>query len=627
MATTLTSTSTEASFNAASRPKPAAASARPRRRFGVKTIALFVVLVLIGGFAALATTWKNSGAGPTDLQAAIVSPQTFNVVLKEKGELKAAKSTDVKCEVEGRSTIISLIPEGTPVQQGDLLVTLASDEIENKIRESELKEANAITTFESAKTELDIQRDKNASDIRKAELQIELKGLELKKYEEGDWAQKLKDAEVAIQQAEITLERRKQDFEASQKLYEKKYTTQTEYEEAEFNFKKAGWDLDKAKMALEVLNKYTHIADSKLKTSDLEEARKEAERVRKNAEAEEIKKLRNVEGREKELALIQDQLAKFRTQKEKCRIVAPTQGFVVYYTGGGGRWNMNSEGQIKEGAEVFERQVLMQLPDISEMMVTVRIHEAKTDKLKIDQPATVTVEGLPGRRFPGKVRKIAALADSQNSWLNPDLKEYETEILLDPTDAPLKPGVTAHAEIMVTTVEDQLAVPVQAIYAKSGKRFVFRQNRNTSEAVPVEVGPVGNEWAAIASGLESGDRVLMAITDEHRRMIPDAPAGEERTAGSGQRRKGGGPGRGPRPGGSTAAVPSAAPVKEAAADPAKPVDEKSIDAAAKPGDAVAKPVDVAMKPVDATTKPVEAVAKPAPAERSGGGSSSSGKSP
>ena len=40
-------------------------------------------------------------------------------------------------------------------------------EIENKIRESELKEANAITAFQSAEAELDIQRDKNASDIRK----------------------------------------------------------------------------------------------------------------------------------------------------------------------------------------------------------------------------------------------------------------------------------------------------------------------------------------------------------------------------------------------------------------------------------------------------------------------------
>ncbi len=607
MATTLTEPKAETS----PRTRQIAKTAPPAKRTGLKVLFFGLAVVLISGLAAVATTWKGSASTATDLQSAIVSPHTFNVVLKEKGELKAAKSTDIKCEVEGRSTIISLIPEGTAVQQGDLLVTLASDEIENKIRESELKEANAITLFESAKTELDIQRDKNASDIRKAELQIELKGLELKKYQEGDWAQKLKDAQVAIQQAEITLQRRDQDFQASQKLYEKKYTTQTEYEEAEFNFKKAGWDLDKAKMALDVLKKYTHIADSKLKTSDLEEAQKEADRVAKNAEAEEIKKLRNVEGREKELALIQDQLAKFRTQKEKCRIVAPTQGFVVYYSGGGGggRVYKNGDQQIKEGAEVFERQILMQLPDTSSMMVAVRIHEAKTDKLRLEQPVNVTIEGIPGRSFPGKVRKIAALADSQSSWLNPDLKEYETEILLDPTDVPLKPGVTAQAEIMVTTVEDQLAIPVQAIYAKSGRRFVFRQNGKSAEPVAVQVGPVGNEWAAIASGLEPGDRVLMAFTDDHRRMIPDAPGGEERGPG-GQRRKGpggpggarsGGPG-GSLPGGVPAGAPSAspggAPVKQTAADPAAPTD------------AAAKPAEVAVKQAG-LEKEGEKVAEPA----------------
>jgi hypothetical protein len=173
---------------------------------------------------------------------------------------------------------------------------------------------------------------------------------------------------------------------------------------------------------------------------------------------------------------------------------------------------------------------------------------------------------------------------------------------------------------MVTTVEDQLAVPVQAIYAKSGKRFVFRQNRNAAEPVPVQVGPVGNEWAAIASGLESGDRVLMAFTDEHRRMIPDAPGGEDRAGGNTQRRKG--PGRGGRPGGAPAG--SAAPVKQTSAEPAtKPADgtEKTADAAQP------KPVESVTKPEDTATKPVEAAAKPAPAQGAGGGSSSSGKSP
>ena len=111
-----------------------------------------------------------------------------------------------------------------------------------------------------------------------------------------------------------------------------------------------------------------------------------------------------------------------------------------------------------------------QLPDTSKMIVAVRVHEAKTDKLEMGQFARIEVEGYPDRQFSGKVTKIAVLADTQNRWLNPDLKEYETEITLDPTDITLKPGVTAYVEIVVETVENALAVPVQSHAQKLGVR-------------------------------------------------------------------------------------------------------------------------------------------------------------
>ncbi len=498
-----------------------------------RTIQLSLAVAIVGLLAAAVwamTSWKQSASQIANIDKFTVAPQTFTVALKEKGELKAAKSTDIKCEVEGKSTIITLIDEGTSVKEGDLLVELASDEIENRIRQEELKESNAITAFEAAKAELDIQRDKNASDIRKGELQIELKKLELDKYEKGDWEQKLKDAKIAIQQATISLTRREQDYKASKELIDKKYITPTEYEEDEFEFKKAQWDLEKANKALEVLETYTHVAESRQKNSDVEEAVKECERVKKNADAEEVKKVRTLEGKEKELALTQDQLAKFRMQKEKCKIYAPTQGFVVYYSEGGGRWMMNSEGQIKKGAQVYEQQILMQLPDTSTMIAAVRVHEAKTDKLRLGQSATVTVEGIPGKRFSGSVTKIAALADSQSSWLNPDLKEYQTEITLDPTEETLKPGVTAQVEIMVETVEGKLAVPVQAIYTKGGQRYVFRAGGSPSSFAAVQIGAIGTEWAEIASGLSAGEKIRLAFSDDDKRAIPDASPGDRANA-------------------------------------------------------------------------------------------------
>ena len=236
--------------------------------------------------------------------------------------------------------------------------------------------------------------------------------------------------------------------------------------------------------------------------------------------------MRGLEGKEKELGLIQAQLAKLRVQQAKCRITAPTQGFVVYHTGGGRFWSSDGSGQIKEGASVHERQVLLSLPDTSQMQVVVRVHEAKTDRLSLGQRAKVTVEAMAGQEFSGTVTKIAPLADTQNRWLNPDLKEYETEITLDPTDQPLKPSVTAYVEILVETVDEKLAVPVQAVYTKGPQRYVFRKNRGEVQYVPVQLGAVGSVWTEVVDGLSPGDQIVLAFSEEHKRLIPDPPAGQ-----------------------------------------------------------------------------------------------------
>ncbi len=502
---------------------------RSNKRYMLTGLALIAVVGLaLGANAAL--NWRTESRLANLVDKYTVIPRDFNVVLKEKGELQAALSTDIKCEVEGRSTIISIVEEGKAVKKGDLLIELASDEINNRILQEELKESNAQTAYEAAVAELEIQQDKNASDIRKAQLDIELKELAREKYEKGDWVQRHKDAEVAIEEAQIRLERAKENYEASKELRKRNFITQTEFETDEFNHQKAIWELDKAKRAKDVLEKYTHVADLRQRQSDVEEALKELDRVKKSAKAEETKKLRAKEGKSKELVLTRDQLAKLRNEKKKCLITAPAKGFVVY--GGASSMyfmSMDGEGQIKEGASVRERQTLLRLPDTSKMIVNIRVHEAKMNKLHIGQRANIEVEGVPDKQFTGTLTKIAVLADTQNRWLNPDLKEYQTEITLDPTDTPLKPGATAHVEVLVESVEHALAVPVQSIYAKSGRRFVFLDNDGHVESMPIELGATSTEWAQITKGLTEGDRVLLAFTDDHKRLVDDIVSATEAT--------------------------------------------------------------------------------------------------
>jgi HlyD family secretion protein len=524
----------------------------------VPAVLLAVVVVIAVALWAL-TSVGSEDQGDVDLFT--VAPRSFPVVLREKGELKAAKSVDVKSQVEGRSTIIWLIEEGSQVKEGDLLVRLASDEIEERVRSEEIKEANAAAAAAAAEKEHEILLDQNASDFRKAKLALEMAELELQKYVEGDWEQTKLDLQLELDRAEKVLARAKVELEASEALYADEFITRGDLFRDELAALEADAAIKKARLNKQTTEKYTYEKEYEQRKADVEEARKELERVEKSNTAKADKSAASLAAKEAEWALTKERLDKYREQQANCEIRAPQDGMVVYNSESH-RWR--SDRQITEGAEVHERQTIINLPDTSLMQVKVRIHEAKTDKIALGQLVTVEVEGQSGQAFTGKVTKIAALADSQNMWLNPDLKEYETEITLDPTDAPLKPGVTARADIIVTERDNVLAVPVQTVFTKAGHHFVFRQNGGDAEPVEVEVGVSSDELVEVVTGLEEGDQVLLAVSDVLRQTLPELepkvnhraetpkpeasrkPGGERRRPGAGQSGRTRGKGRPPR---------------------------------------------------------------------------------
>ncbi|GIK17386.1 MAG: hypothetical protein BroJett003_23500 [Planctomycetota bacterium] len=481
------------------------------------------------GLAAVYGVWRLAAPAAKTVPSILThtaARRSFTVSLQEKGELKAASSREVKCEVEGRSTVIFLIPEGTSVKEGDELVRLASNEIEDNVRQQQLQLTSAEAARDAAETNLIIQRQQNKSDIEQAKLKVDLANLDLEKYKLGDWDVAQRDADIAIDQARMTLERAEEEFLASKDLFEKKYITATEYRQDEFEKRRAEWELEKAEKAKWLLLNYTHKMDIQTKESAVTEAASELERVEKNAEAEERAKVVALNSREQELQLIRNKLAQLTRQRDNCIIKAPSSGLVVYAATSSGRF-MSNEDQVKEGATVYERQTLMTIVDTNRMNVLLRVHESKTSRVAVGQIARVQVEGVPGEVFEGSVIRIGTLAESQNRWINPDLKEYEVEIELNETGVPLKPGVTTIAEILVGHVEGVLAIPVQCVFGKGGKSFVFKVGDDGVQPAEVRTGVSNAQWIEIKDGLNDGDEVLLAAADEHLRLLPDVPVEQE----------------------------------------------------------------------------------------------------
>jgi hypothetical protein len=207
---------------------------------------------------------------------------------------------------------------------------------------------------------------------------------------------------------------------------------------------------------------------------------------------------------------------------------APADGIVQYPINDRHRWGGGD--RVAAGERVYEGQTLVVLPDTSQMLVSTRIHEADRHLVGEGLPCVVTVPAVPGESFTGKISKIDRFADSENRWLNPDLKEHEAEILLDATDAPLSPGDSAEVKILIDTIEDALVVPVQCVFTRGSDSYVFLGSGASAEPVKVTLGRSNTSKVEVAEGLERGQRVAMNADEQLLAKLPAIDAAQEQQA-------------------------------------------------------------------------------------------------
>lgn len=179
-------------------------------------------------------------------------------------------------------------------------------------------------------------------------------------------------------------------------------------------------------------------------------------------------------------------------------------------TGFMGNESSGSSGFLEEGAMVRQRQELIRLPDVSKMLVELKVHESRVAQVRPGMTTHIRIENIPGRRFKGIVRRVAPMPDSQASWLNPNLKVYPTDVLIEEELPLLKPGVSARAEIVITNLTQVLTVPIHTVARWRGDNVCFVKRGSGVVPVPVTTGWFNEQFVEVTSGLQEGDAVLLA---------------------------------------------------------------------------------------------------------------------
>ncbi len=447
----------------------------------------------------------GSGEAPTAYYE--VRRGDFTVSVVEGGTLAAVNEVSIRSEVEGTARIIYIVPEGSFVKKGDLLVELDSAQAQDQVNQQRINTEKASNAVVTARLTLDIQRSQTNSDISAARLKLDLAKLDLEKFERGQAAVSLLQASNKLLQAEAQLKVAEESYRNSTNLYAKNYETKQRVDSDWLTLLNNFNALVSASNEIFLLREFDLRKQRAVYASAVEEAQKELDRVLAQSERRIAQYEADLQTQINTYELNLRKLERDEKNLAACKIYAPQDGLVVYAVSDN---RFSSESLIEEGATVRNRQELIKLPNTSRMKVTVKIHESNINLIRPSQNALVVLDSLPDTPFRAVVERVAVLPDSQSRFGNPNLKVYTTEVVITDPLPDVKPGVSARAEIIVTNIADTLFVPVQAVTTLRGRQVAYVTRGGKVEPRPVETCLFNTKFVQILSGLEPGDRVLLS---------------------------------------------------------------------------------------------------------------------
>jgi RND family efflux transporter MFP subunit len=485
-------------------PRP---GARSRRNWLPWLLALAVLAA--AGFLGwwYVPRWFAGGDGKTPLTAAAQQGE-LKVTVTDRGELESINSLQVTCELEGGGKIVSILAEGTRVEAGDEVAKLDTDALQKLINEQEIKWETAESKVNSGRSEVALAKNKALSEIAKAALALELAEIDLEAFADpqGKYTRDRDKAKGALELARKNLNESQDDLEFTRSLVQKGFAQLDQLRTKDFAVQERKLAVTSAEADLIVLEKFTRKKDQTELRSKAGEARLELART-KDTQATAVGKAEaDLKSALKTAEIENKQLERLRRQMDRCLVRAPTSGMVVYANAR--QWDESA--RIRAGAQIYFRQPIFTLPDLTRMLVKMKVHESMIKKVRLGQTATMQIDALPNRVLHGTVLKIGTLPQS-DGWRGGGVKQYETEISIDdlPAEAGLKPGMTAEVKILINTLPDAITVPVQAVAEYEGASVCYVAGPGGLERREVMVGDSNDQHIQIVSGLEPGEAVAL----------------------------------------------------------------------------------------------------------------------
>jgi HlyD family secretion protein len=443
-----------------------------------------VGVVLIG--ALLGWRLLRAGSGEEETRTTVVERGTLRVTVSASGRIQPEAEVELSFDVPGEVSEVA-VELGDPVETGQLLARLETTDLERAVAQAELNLQQALLRLER------LEEPPEEAEIRRAEHAVA-------------------QAEAALEVAQInrrtvlsstllneTLDDARSEYDDAKADYEENLE---QYEDGDLDY----WYVDRALERYEdaqlALSRVQHQVDLQLEsaTNDVTRAWQNYQEAQDNLE----KLLEGTDPREVELAQLDVDAAELalenaRADLEAAQLTAPFDGVVA-------------DVNVTAGEMAPTGLPAIVLVDASRFHINVSVDEIDVANLETGLPVEITVDALSNEVFTGFVERIGPAATVDQGAVS-----YPLEITLDPTDAPLRAGMSATAVIMVEEIAEQLLIPnwIVRIDENTGQTYVFEQTPEGPQRVDVELGIRYEGSSQVLAGLQEGQTLVLVRSQEN----------------------------------------------------------------------------------------------------------------
>lgn len=178
---------------------------------------------------------------------------------------------------------------------------------------------------------------------------------------------------------------------------------------------------------------------------------------------------------------------------EKSKVKAPFNGIV-------------KEKIVQMGGFIQNGSDLVEIMDISKVLVRINIPEKEMRYAAVDKPVSIKLDAMPGEEFKGMIKTLGLEADIK-------CRCFPADVEIDNQEQKLLPGMMARVSMLAVSEQNQIIVPRHAVLERQYGSMVFLAKDGKAHQVPVETGEMIKDSVQIVSGLNFGDKLIVVGQD------------------------------------------------------------------------------------------------------------------